>query len=378
MKPSQRYADLVAAGEIQHDPAQQSTLQAFDRMHEGLLRQPKPTPPRQAESQSSGWWPFGKRDKNTEKSTPPPECPGLYVYGGVGRGKTFLMDLFTKGLPDSVVVLRSHFHRFMDDTHQRLGEHKDKEDPLDHVAADLAKRIRVLCLDEFFVEDIGDAMILQRLLMGLFSRGVMLVTTSNIEPDGLYKDGLQRVRFLPAIALLKQHCQVLHLVSERDHRVERLQGSDLYVVGDETQQHQQMQAVYQGLTAQSEQATAPIVVRQRTISHIAYAHGIGWFRFGALCEGPRAAADYIELAKQFHTLLIEGVPVMDDNDANRARRFVHLIDELYDRRVNLILGAEAEPLKLYTGSKMTLAFERTISRLIEMRSDEYLAAVHLS
>lgn len=377
MKPSQRYAAMVAAGDIRHDPAQQSTLQAFDRIHAGVQSQPKATPLKPA-SQSNGWWPFGKKEPSNEQDLPAPDVLGLYVYGGVGRGKTFLMDLFTEGLPDSVGVLRSHFHRFMDDIHQRLGEHKDKEDPLDHVAADLAKHIRVLCLDEFFVDDIGDAMILQRLLMGLFSRGVMLVTTSNIEPDGLYKDGLQRVRFLPAIALLKQHCQVLHLVSERDHRVERLQGSDLYTLGDEAQQHQQMQQLYQRLTKQQPPSTDAIVIRQRTISHIAHAGGVGWFRFAALCEGPRAAADYIELAKRFHTLLIEGVPVMDDNDANRAHRFVHLIDELYDRRVNVILGAEAEPLKLYTGSKMTLAFERTISRLIEMRSDEYLAAVHVS
>ena len=292
----------------------------------------------------------------------------------MGRGKTFLMDLFHEQLP--VPKRRVHFHRFMLEVHARIRELGEREDPLAEVAAGYAAAIRVLCLDEFFVSDIGDAMILGRLLQQLFERGVVLVTTSNTAPQNLYRDGLQRARFVPAIALIERHCQVLHLQSPHDYRLRSLTQAPIYrhPLGEASQAA--LEACYLRLTADAVRDSEPLIVNGRAIPTVDSSEGVAWFEFAALCEGPRAAADYIEIARDFHTVLLGDVPGFDRRNEDAALRFVHLVDELYDRNVNLILSAAAPPTQLYRGEKHAQAFERTASRLIEMQSEAYLAREH--
>ena len=300
---------------------------------------------------------------------------GLYLWGGVGRGKTFLLDLFHEHLP-LAEKRRVHFHRFMLEVHARIRELGEREDPLAEVAAGYAASLRVLCLDEFFVSDIGDAMILGRLLQQLFERGVVLVTTSNTAPQNLYRDGLQRARFLPAIGLIERHCQVLHLQSPTDYRLRSLTQAPTYHQPLGAGADAALEECYVRLTADSVRDGEPLAINGRTIDTVDSSEGVAWFEFAALCEGPRAAADYIEIARDFHTVLVANVPGFDKRNEDAALRFVHLVDELYDRNVNLILSAAALPTGLYRGDRHAHAFERTASRLIEMQSEAFLAREH--
>lgn len=355
--PSQRYADGVARGDWQFDPAQQPALAALDQLHATLC-----APQRRGLLQNL----FGE----------PPTAPrGLYLWGGVGRGKTFLIDLFFDGLPIAQ-KRRTHFHRFMREVDDALRRHAGERDPLVAIAREWRGSLRVLVLDEFFVNDIGDAMLLGRLLERLFAEGVALVTSSNTEPSQLYRDGLQRERFLPAIALLQQHCDVLLLDSTTDYRLRALTRSPVYRApldaGSDAWLAQRWHEISGGAPA-----TADVLpVEGREIPVRAHAEGHAWFEFDALCDGPRSVADYIEIATEHHSVLLAGVPRLDDARADAARRFVHLIDELYDRHVNLVCTADALPAQLYGGDRLAGAFERTASRLIEMQSAEYLALEH--
>ena len=388
LSPSSAYAAGVARGDWQHDPAQQPALRELDRIHAALLAAPE-------------------RGSLFSKllGTAPDPVRGLYLWGGVGRGKTFLIDLFFDGLPMSDMAAegrtdvprprsgsgggrpqgrrwgedgkrRTHFHRFMREVHAQLRAHAGERDPLAAIAKQWRATLRVLVLDEFFVTDIGDAMLLARLLDRLFAEGVVLVTSSNIEPSGLYHDGLQRARFLPAIALIEQHCAVVHLDSPHDYRLRALTKSPVYRAPLDAQSDAWLATRWDDLSRGSPHEAGPLVVDGRPIPVRGLAEGEAWFDFEALCEGPRGTADYIEVAREFHTVLLGGIPRMDKQRDDAARRFVHLIDELYDRHVNLVCTADAAPQDLYAGERLRGAFERTASRLIEMQSAEYLAREH--
>jgi len=311
------------------------------------------------------------------RSEPREIVRGLYIWGGVGRGKTFLMDLFFEYLPIEQ-KRRIHFHRMMHDVHERMKTLSFVEDPLDKVAASIAQDTRVLCFDEFFVSDIGDAMILGRLLEGLFSRGVTLVTTSNVRPDDLYKEGLQRQRFLPAIELLNRHTNVINMDGGTDYRLRILQKAGTYLTPDDEKAAEKLNYFFDE-TASTQVATdIDLDINGRDIRARRCAKGVAWFRFTDICDGPRSQADYIEIARWYPSVIISGVPQFDALRDDQARRFVSLVDEFYDRRVKLILSADVDVPDLYTGSRLSFEFGRTLSRLIEMQSMEYLALPHLA
>lgn len=306
-----------------------------------------------------------------------PAVRGLYLWGGVGRGKTFLMDIFFESL-DIDAKKRIHFHRMMHDVHRRLNTLGDVADPLDKVSEAIAKDTRVLCFDEFFVSDIGDAMILGRLLEGLFARGVTLVTTSNAHPDELYKDGLQRQRFLPAIEALKQNTEVVHMDSGVDYRLRLLQQAGTYLHPDDDAAQTRLQHFFEESASSQVEKDAVLDVNGRDIRARSCAKGIAWFEFPDICDGPRSQNDYIEIARWYPTVIVSGVPQFDARSEDQARRFIALVDEFYDRRVKLILSAAAPVDALYAGRKLSFEFDRTVSRLIEMQSIDYLAAPHLA
>jgi cell division protein ZapE len=368
--PGELYAQGVAQRRWEDDDAQRAALVELDRAHRELVAA-------QRRVGAAGWWRL--------RRTQAPAVRGLYLWGDVGRGKTFLVDLLFQSLPqgsDEPVrrpgKLRLHFHRFMGRVHAELRKHEGQSDPLRAVAAHFARQARLLCLDEFFVTDIGDAMILAGLLRGLFSRGVTLVTTSNIAPQNLYKDGLQRAKFLPAIALLQEHCDVRELQSAQDFRLRALTQTGVYFTPDDARSEQAMAETFESVAPGSRRTAAPLRVNGRDIAVKRRADTVVWFDFAALCEGPRAVADYIELAQSFATVLISGVPQLTELMEDAARRFVNLVDEFYDHGVNLILAAAVPIAELYRGDRLRAEFERTRSRLIEMQSEEYLAAAHRS
>ena len=392
MTPSVAYAAGVARGDWQDDPAQHPALAELDRIHAALLASPG----------RDGF--FSKLFSRQHE----PSIPGLYLWGGVGRGKTFLIDLFFDALPLPVVAAagradvplphggrggdhpqrgwwgeggiagkrRTHFHRFMREVHERLREHAGERDPLAAIAREWRDALRVLVLDEFFVGDIGDAMLLGRLLERLFDEGVVLVTTSNTPPRDLYKDGLQRARFLPAIALIERDCRVLELAGATDYRLRELVRSPVYRAPLDAESDAWLESRWHALGGDDGHRDAGITVDGRRIAVRARSRGLAWFDFDALCEGPRSASDYIEIAQEFHTVLLGGVPVFDDSRNDAARRFITLVDELYDRHVNLVCTADAAPAALYAGERLASAFERCASRLIEMQSSEYFAREH--
>ena len=359
--PSQSYAAGIARGEWQDDPAQRAVLAELDRMQAALAAPPAST---------------GLFDRLFGNKKVAPAIQGLYLWGGVGRGKTFLVDLFYDSL-DFPEKRRTHFHRFMREIHARLKQHAGERDPMAAIAREWRRDMRVLVLDEFFVSDIGDAMLLARLLERLFAEGVVLVTTSNTVPADLYKDGLQRARFLPAIALIEQHCVVMEIQSSTDYRLRELTRSPVYRVPADDAADAWLAERWQTLTHTSPKA-GELVVDGRPIRTRARCNGFAWFDFDALCEGPRSAADYIEIAHEFHTVLLGGIPRFDGGNDDPARRFVTAVDEFYDRHVNLVCTAAASPVALYSGERLAHAFERTASRLIEMQSAEYLGREHLT
>ena len=305
----------------------------------------------------------------------PPPPRGLYLWGGVGRGKTFLMDLFFNAVPIARKH-RSHFHRFMRLIHEERKRDREAEDPLRLIADRLAAQHRLICFDEFFVSDITDAMLLGRLLQLVFDRGVVLVATSNVAPSGLYRDGLQRERFLPAIEALESHCKVLPVDGERDYRLERLEAGRLYLTPDDEGAREELLRIFRDIAPGAPDRGRSIVIEGRPIETVQVAKGIGWFDFDALCRGPRSQNDYIEIARLYHTVILSGVPILSRQDEDAARRFIALVDEFYDRRVKLIVSAAAEIERLYAGTRLGFEFERTASRLLEMRSHEYLTEAH--
>ena len=314
--------------------------------------------------------------KSTQK-TPPINKKGLYVWGGVGRGKTHLVDLFYKMVPIKR-KMRLHFHRFMHLVHEELGQLDSVVDPLKTIAKNFSKKARLLVLDEMHVTDITDAMLLCKLFEHLFGYGVVLVTTSNSRPDELYKSGLQRDRFKPAIKLLEQHTKVIEMGGELDYRLKRLSQGDLYSVLDSDHSKQFLQKRFDKISAINlHKDRQDIIINGRRIPVEMWADGIVWLSFEQLCNSPRSTADYSQIAKIYHTILISDIPIMDNSMDDAARRFTNMIGTFYDLQVNLIATAQAEPEALYISNKLKETFKRTISRLREMQTKEYLEARHL-
>jgi len=370
---STRYAALVAAGKIEGDPGQAVLVRHLVALGRRLDEH------RLAQKSSSLGWLFGKR----EKARPP--LKGLYVHGEVGRGKTMLMDLFFEASPVRR-KRRVHFHEFMDDVHERVHTYRQEmkngdaadHDPIQRAAAAIAEESWLLCFDEFHVTDIADAMILARLFTRLFELGVVMVATSNLAPQDLYKDGLNRALFLPFIALLQKHCEVARLDARVDFRLEKLTGVPTWYVPADVAADAALDDAWQRLVGEAEGAPHELVVKGHIVRVPKAAMGVARFTFGDLCAQPLAAADYLKIAHEFHTIILDHIPVMDYDRRNEARRFIILVDTLYDHAVKLLASAEAQPDDLYVASEGYEAneFKRTASRLIEMRSQAYLGLPH--
>jgi cell division protein ZapE len=355
--PLARYRHLIEANKIQPDPAQQRMAEHLQTCFNQVVQKPQP------------WWLRWRKR--------PTGAPGLYLHGQVGRGKTMLMDLLANSLNDAgIEVWRIHFHRFMDHVHDQLRTLDQQRDPLKQVAEKIAQRARVLCFDEFHVSDIGDAMILGELLKALLARHVVLVATSNTAPEQLYADGLQRARFLPAIAAIERHCRIHELMADEDYRLRELVRHPVYYWPANEQTDQALAEEFQALATGERISSEALKIRGHTIKPLKRAGSLAWFDFATLCEGPRATADYIELARRFGTLVVSRIPQLSEDDNNAARRLVHLVDECYDRAVKLIISADVPPESLYDGQRLSAMFERTRSRLIEMQSRDYLSLPH--
>jgi cell division protein ZapE len=300
---------------------------------------------------------------------------GVYLWGPVGRGKTWLMDLFFQSLalPER---RRRHFHRFMHDVHSELKGLGEVPAPLEVLAERLATEVRVLCFDELFVTDIADAMILAGLFGGLFRRGVTLVMTSNTPPHDLYRDGLQRQRFLPAIELIERHMDVVPVGGDRDYRLRQLTQAGTYLPSGDGNSDAKLRALFADLSDHAAATDGVVTIEDRPIPVVRQSEGAAWFEFEALCSGPRSQDDYIEIARNYQSVIVANVPVLDAFHEDEARRFIALIDELYDRCVKLVVSAAAPPTQLYRGDRLVREFQRTASRLTEMQSEEYLAREH--
>ena len=364
------YQARLDAGELVPDPWQRQIVERFDRLASRLVTQRAQW--LGGRSGLSKWLSLIglKRGMSRQPVT------GLYVWGGVGRGKTYLLDLFFETLPFHE-KLRLHFHRFMQIVHDELKALGDREDPLAPVADRIAARALVICLDELHVEDIADAMLLGRLFRHLFDRGVTLVVTSNEPPRMLYLDGLQRARFLPAIDLLEQYTEVVEFGGDVDYRLRLMTQLDVWLREDGERSEALLRRHFMALRGINLHADrTDIIINHRRIPVKMWADGIVWFGFDDLCATARSARDYIEIATFFHTVMISAIPVMGAMEDDVARRFINMIDEFYDRNVNLIASAAAEPSALYTGTRLADAFRRTASRLVEMQSKDYFARHH--
>jgi len=424
------YAQQLSERGFKPDPVQASVVDRLDDLRQRLIAA------READDSIVRRWFSALGSKSASEPV-----RGIYLWGGVGRGKTWMMDLFYQSLPFPE-RRRRHFHRFMHDVHAELKALHEREAPLDVVAEHIAQDTRVLCFDEFFVSDIADAMILGGLFVALFKRGVTLVATSNVAPRNLYKDGLQRQRFLPTIDLLEQHLDLIAVDGNTDYRLRRLTQAGTYLPSNAPDTLQRLQELFdeladhdgdngaaldahRGADASAGEPTAAqdragdsgkptgrspgqrppsdlpsssartvnqsgrpwpnqravdparsIEIEGRRIPVIRERGGVVWFDFMALCSGPRSQEDYIEIARDYQSVMVSDVPVLDSLHEDEARRFIALVDEMYDRNVNLIVSAAAPPVELYRGDRVAFQFERTASRLIEMQSEEYLAREH--
>lgn len=365
LSPRERYQlDLQKAG-FTHDPSQQQAVEHLQSLYERLVANAEA-------AKKKGL----KTGLSRKKLATQPE-KGLYFWGGVGRGKTYLMDNFYESLPFKR-KMRTHFHRFMRRIHQELKTLQGQPDPLQKVADRLAKEAKVICFDEFFVSDITDAMILGSLLEKLFARGTTLVATSNIVPDGLYPNGLQRQRFLPAIALLNKHTEVVNVDGGVDYRLRALEQAELYHFPLDEQAEQALSAAFESLVPAMDEVCQDelLEIEGRNLKTRFVGEDVVWFDFEAICDGPRSQNDYIEIAREFHAVLVGKVPQMGRETDDQARRFVNMVDEFYDRNVKLVLSAAVSLEQIYTAGKLDFEFQRTTSRLLEMQSHEYLARPH--
>ncbi|MDN6179559.1 MAG: AFG1 family ATPase [Halomonas subglaciescola] len=374
MPPLARYRADLKSGALVYDAAQEAAAGRLQQLYEALVEAPPALPeraPRRFSHRLAGLW------KSRREASGPalPNIQGVYFWGGVGRGKTYLMNAFFAALPFADKQ-RTHFHRFMQHVHAELGRYKGHKNPLTLIAADLACEARVICFDEFFVDDIADAMTLGSLLQALFEHGVVLVATSNVVPDELYKNGLQRARFLPAIALLKQHCQVVHLDGGVDYRLRTLSRAEVFHAPLGEAAEQALEQSFRALAGGTAQAQTTLEINRRPLVVRQLSGTLVWFEFDVLCNGPRSQNDYIEIARYFDTVLVSNVRQMGARTDAPARRFINMVDEFYDRGVNLLLSAEVPVASLYSGGRLDFEFQRTRSRLEEMQSRDYLACAH--
>lgn len=375
MSVRQAYERFLATGNAERDEAQEQLVRVFDGLIERLSQH------RLARKSSALGWLFGKRESKEQ------EIRGLYVWGDVGRGKTMLMDLFFAEVPVRH-KRRRHFHDFMADVHERIAVHRHKVkmgevkdgDPIPPVAEALVDDAWLLCFDEFTVTDIADAMILARLFTAMFARGCVVVATSNVVPDLLYKDGLNRALFLPFIALLQQKMDVVKLESRTDFRLEKLGTSVIYHIPNDAKARTSLDTVFARLAGDMKPQSQTLAVKGHAVEVLQYANGVARFSFEELCMRPLGASDYLALARKFHTILIDDVPLLSRERRNETKRFITLIDVLYEQHVKLVMSAAAPPNSLYVPQAQdgteAFEFQRTASRLNEMRSEEYLALPH--
>jgi cell division protein ZapE len=359
MGPLARYQARVLAGEIERDPAQHAVAAELDELARAL----------------AAWRPAERGLLSVFRRVRPAEAPrGLYIYGAVGRGKTMLMDIFHEAAA-AAPKRRVHFHAFMADVHERIAKVRARAegDPIPSVAAAIASEAALLCFDELHVTDIADAMILGRLFKGLFAAGLVVVATSNAAPQELYRDGLNRQLFLPFVDLIEDRMAVVELAAAKDFRLAKLAGQPLYFTPADAAASRELDRAFARLTGGQASAPLSLEVKGRRIEVPRAAMGVARFGFADLCERPLGTHDYLEIAHAFHTLLIDRIPILAPARRNEARRFVNLIDTLYDNRIGLLASAEAEPHALYPSGDGADLFERTASRLIEMRSEAYLA-----
>ena len=371
MSPLALYQQALENGEYQADDVQRAAMTRLDGIYQALTRISPP-----ASAASGGL--FGKLNKLLGKSKNDVQTParGLYMWGGVGRGKTWLMDMFFRAIPGERKQ-RLHFHRFMLRVHQELTELQGQSDPLQIVADRFKAETDLLCFDEFFVSDITDAMLLGTLMEALFSRGITLVATSNIPPDDLYRNGLQRARFLPAIEMIKQHCDIMNVDAGIDYRLRTLTSAHLWMapLGEETSK--EMERMFIALAGKPREAQPSLEINHRQLHTLGMADGVLAINFLALCGEGRSQHDYIELSRRFHSVLLYDVPVMIYKTEDQARRFLALVDEFYERHVKLVVSAETSLYEIYQGTRLKFEYQRCVSRLQEMQSEEYLRLPHL-
>ncbi|CAI2787437.1 AFG1-like ATPase [Serratia grimesii] len=369
--PLSRYQQALDAGEYQTDAVQRQAVTQLDHIYQALQQTPA------VSASASGLRGklsrlLGKRNE-VVKQRP---VQGLYMWGGVGRGKTWLMDMFFHSLPGER-KLRLHFHRFMLRVHEELTELQGQENPLEIIADGFKAQTDVLCFDEFFVSDITDAMLLATLLQALFARGITLVATSNIPPNDLYHNGLQRARFLPAIDLINTYCDVMNVDAGIDYRLRTLTQAHLYLTPLDEQTRQTMDRIF-GKLAGKEGEFAPVLqINHRPLQAIRAVDGVLAVDFHTLCEDARSQLDYIALSRLYHSVILYNVRVMGPLKENTARRFLALVDEFYERHVKLVISAEASMFEIYQGERLKFEYQRCLSRLQEMQSEEYLKLPHL-
>jgi cell division protein ZapE len=362
LRPLAAYQRDLQCQDILADQVQARAIELLDKLYQQLLDG--------ANGKAVSYWRILLKSKHTS-------IRGLYLCGGVGRGKTYMMDLFYHSLITSkVTAMRIHFHSFMQQVHQDLQQLKGQKQPVVKLAARLAKSYRVICLDEFFVSDIGDAMILSNLLTCLFRNGVTLVITSNTAPADLYRNGLQRILFLPAIAQMQQHTCLVDVNGKQDYRLRTLEHINLWHSPLDTQADQQLQQYFSKLAIEQALENTTIEILQRQIQVRYLAGDLIWFDFAQICDGPRSQNDYIEIAKIYHSVFISNIPQLDATYDSQTLRFIYLIDEFYDRGVKLVISAAASANDLYSGDNLKFEFARAQSRLHEMQSKQYLALEH--
>lgn len=371
LSPLSRYQQALDAGEYQADEVQRRAVTQLDRIYQSLRQKPAANAP------AGGL--RGKLSRLLGKggdTAPQRPVQGLYMWGGVGRGKTWLMDMFFHSLPGDR-KMRLHFHRFMLRVHEELTELQGRENPLEIVADGFKAETDVLCFDEFFVSDITDAMLLATLLQALFARGITLVATSNIPPDDLYRNGLQRARFLPAIDLINEYCDVMNVDAGIDYRLRTLTQAHLYLTPLSDQTREALDRMFVKLAGKAGEDAPVLQINHRPLQAIRSVDGVLAVDFHTLCEEARSQLDYIALSRLYHSVILYNVQVMGPLKENTARRFLALVDEFYERHIKLVIGAEASMFEIYQGVQLKFEFQRCLSRLQEMQSEEYLKLPHL-
>ena len=357
LSPAQRYEQALSSGQFMPDDAQAQAVQELERVYQELLQRYK------ASKKA-----FGRFRRQTSPK-------GVYMWGGVGRGKTWLMDQFYDSIPFRRKT-RMHFHHFMQHVHKQLNKLSGQRNPLDLVADQIYKESVVICFDEFFVSNVTDAMILSDLFQKLFTRGITLVATSNIAPDGLYKNGIHRDRFIPTIEMVKKNCAILNVDAGVDYRLRVLKQAQLFKHPLSAEHETWMQARFDALTQTQTKSATAIEINHRVVETICHTEDVLWCDFAQLCLKPRSPADFIEIANIYNTVLVSNVPHLTDYLADGTRRFIYLVDEFYDRGVKLLLTSQDNIIDLYQGEKLAFEIERTRSRLLEMQSDDYLNSAH--